>query len=215
MPRAVARRCLHTLTLLGYVTLHERQYSLRPKILQLGHSYLASAPLAKLAQPYLEKITTAIRESCSVATLDGEVITYVARSSSNVRIMSVDLSVGSQLPAYCTSMGRILLANLSPDQLEASLRRTRLLSHTRYTVTDPKLLRVKLAHAHTRGYCLVDQELEFGLRSIAVPIRNVEGKVVAALNVGVNASRYSKAQLKELALPVLPAISQELSGLLL
>jgi IclR family pca regulon transcriptional regulator len=214
LPRAVVRRCLHTLTLLGYVSLHERQYSLRPKVLRLGHPYLADAPLAQLAQPYLERITSALNESCSLATLDGDKIRYIARSAAKVRIMSVDLQVGSELPAWCTSMGRVLLASLDDAEMEKIIQNTKLTSYTKFTIVGREQLRSTLRRVRRVGYCLVDQELEFGLRSIAVPVRDCEGVVVAALNVGVNAARYSKAQLQETCLPVLKAVSQELGRLL-
>lgn len=215
LPRAVVRRCLHTLTILGYVNFHERRFSLRPKILHLGHPYLAAAPLAAIAQPYLEKITAALNESCSLATLNGENITYIARCAAKFRIMSVDLQVGSELPAHCTSMGRILLANQPIEVQERLLRKAKLVANTRFTITDRVALLSILQRAKERGYCLLDQELELGLRSIAVPVRNANGTVVAALNVGVNAGRYSKQQLTAIALPVLKAIANEIGQLLL
>ncbi len=150
-----------------------------------------------------------------MAILEGDTITYIARSASPVRIMSVDLQIGSSLPAYCTSMGRVLLAQQPPEAVDAYLRQAKLVGLTRYTITHAPTLRSLLVTCKARGYCMVDQELELGLRSLAVPVFDVAGNAVAALNVGVNASRYTRQQLKALALPVLRAIASEIRQLLL
>ena len=117
IPRAAVRRCLYTLMKLGYATSDGRTYSLLPKVLTLGHAYLSSTPLAVSAQPYLDRISEQLHEACNLATLEGEQVLYIARSAIPQRLISVDLSVGSRLPAYCTSMGRILLAALDDDSL--------------------------------------------------------------------------------------------------
>ncbi|MFA9441420.1 IclR family transcriptional regulator C-terminal domain-containing protein [Uliginosibacterium sp. sgz301328] len=215
LSRAAVRRCVYTLQQLGFASSDdERHFVLTPKTLALGHAYLSSSPLATLAAPILERISAQLHESCSVATLEGEEIFYVARSKTTSRIMSVDLSVGSRLPAYCTSMGRVLLAALSPAQLDAFLGRAKLIKRTAYTVADADALRAVLRQVGTEGYALIDQELEVGLRSIAVPIFNPQHKVIAALNLGTHSSRISVPDMQKRVLPVLRAAADEL-GLLL
>ena len=216
IPRAAVRRCLYTLAQLGYVTAEDgRNFSLRPKILALGHAYLSSEPLATSAQPVLDHISNVLHESCSMAVLEGDEILYVARSSTTTRIMSIDLHTGSRLPAYCTSMGRVLLAGLSPAELNAYLSRVTLQPLTNRTVSSPDRLKQVLETARRSGYAIVDQELEIGLRSIAVPVKDAAGKVVAALNIGTQASRVSVAEMETKFLPLLRAAAQELDMLLL
>ncbi len=115
------RRCLHTLIKLGYATTDGRTYSLLPKVLTLGHAYLSSTPLATSSQPYLDRMSDQLHEACNMATLEGDDILYIARSATTQRLISVDLSVGGRLPAYCTSMGRILLAALDDVSLHEYL----------------------------------------------------------------------------------------------
>ncbi len=215
IPRAAVRRCLHTLAQLGYAGVDEsRQYALRPKILSLGHAYLTSSPLVTSAQPLLDQVANALSESCSMAILEGDDILYVARSAASRRIMSIDLGIGSRLPAYCTSMGRVLLAGLPEAELGKYLARVRLIAYTVRTVTRKEALRRVLDETRTRGFALVDQELEIGLRSMAVPVRDPGGRVSAAINVGVQASRASAEDMERRMLPPLRAAAQEL-GLLL
>jgi IclR family pca regulon transcriptional regulator len=212
IPRAAVRRCLYTLGQLGYVSVDDgRNFSLRPKILALGHTYLSSEPLVTSAQPLLDRISNSLLESCSMAVLDGDDMLYVARSSGTTRIMSIDLHIGSRLPAYCTSMGRVLLADLPADELAAFLARVEVRTLTTHTVTSPSKLRQVLEHVRSRGYALVDQELELGLRSIAVPVRGAAGKVLAALNISAQASRVPIAEMEAKFLPALRAAAQELS----
>jgi IclR family pca regulon transcriptional regulator len=212
--RAAVRRCLYTLQKLGLAGSDDsRHFYLRPRILELGHSYLSSMPLAMAAQPVLEHVSHLLHESCSIATLDGLDIIYVARASVT-RIMSVDLCVGSRLPAYCTSMGRILLANLPPEELEACLARVEFTPRTDRTVNNMEKLIQILKMVRRNRYCVVDQELEMGLRSMAVPIQNPAGKVVAALNVGAHAQRASIQEMQTRFLPHLLVAAQELSMLL-
>ncbi|MEO5935032.1 MAG: IclR family transcriptional regulator C-terminal domain-containing protein [Duganella sp.] len=213
IPRAAVRRCLHTLRELGYVDAELNNFSLRPKVLTLGYSYLSSTPLTVSAQPYLNDISRTLNESSSMAVLeDGEVL-YVARAST-ARVMSVALNTGSRLPAYCTSLGRVMLAHLPPDELERYLAKTKLRAMTENTVTNPKRLREILADVRRDGYAINDEELELGLRSIAVPVRGASGQVLAALNVGAQAARVSVKQLEKEFLPVLLRGAQELAILL-
>src|ERR1700728_2668062 len=191
LSRAAVRRCLYTLTKLGFAGAEDgSRYSLRPRMLTLSHTYTTSNTLSSSAQPILERMSSALRESFSVATLDGDDIVYVARTTVN-RVMAVDLHIGSRLPAYCTSMGRILLAYLPTDQLEQYLARVVLTPHTTRTITSVEKLRLALRNVRRNGYALVDQELEVGLRSLAVPVYGPSGRVVATINLSGNAPRMS------------------------
>jgi IclR family transcriptional regulator, pca regulon regulatory protein len=215
IPRAAVRRCLYTLARLGYVASDDsRAYALRPRILALGHAYLSSTPLANAVQPLLDQITSDLHESSSMAVLEGDDILYIARSSTTTRVMSIDLGIGSRLPAYCTSMGRVLLAGLPDAELQAYLSRVKLARLTGRTVATPPELISVLKAVRRDGYSLVDQELEIGLRSIAVPVNDREGRPVAAINIGTQSSRVSVAEMETRFLPPLRAAAHEL-GLLL
>ncbi|MET0857837.1 MAG: IclR family transcriptional regulator C-terminal domain-containing protein [Telluria sp.] len=213
IPRAAVRRCLHTLKQLGYAEAEMNNFSLRPKVLTLGYSYLSSTPLAVSSQPYLNNVSRALNESCSLAVLDESEVLYIARSATS-RVMSVALNAGSRLPAYCTSLGRVMLAHLDSDELDAYFARTKLRPMTERTVVSQKRLREILAGVRQQGYAINDEELELGLRSIAVPVRGASGTVLAALNVGAQAARVSVRQLEKEFLPVLLKGAQELSILL-
>lgn len=214
LSRASVRRCLYTLTKLGFAGSDDsRNFFLKPRILALGHSYLSSMPLATAAQPVLEHVSHILHESCSIATLDGVDIIYVARADVT-RIMSIDLGVGSRLPGFCTSMGRVLLANLPPQELDATLQKVEFTRYTDRTVTSVEKLRQVLNTVRRDGYSIVDQELELGLRSMAVPIQNPNGRVVAALNVGAHAQRIPVQDMQARFLPHLRAAAQELCLLL-
>jgi len=216
IPRAAVRRCLYTLSRLGLVASEDgRTFALRPKILGLGHAYLSSTTLASSAQPVLDRISDVLHESSSIALLDGDEILYVARSSTTQRIMSVDLGIGTRLPAYCTSMGRVLLAHLAPSERDDYFTRVKLVAHTSKTQIAPDKLRNDLDAVVSAGYAIVDQELELGLRSIAVPVRDLAGKVVAAMNISTQASRVSIAELERRFLPELEAGARELGAALL
>ena len=212
--RAAVRRCLYTLIKLGFAGSDDsHNFFLQPRVLALGHSYISSMPLAASAQPVLDHVSQLLHESCSIATLEGLDIIYVARANVT-RIMSIDLGVGSRLPAFCTSMGRVLLANLPPAELESFFERVQLTRRTSKTIVTVEKLRQALRLVARNGYSLVDQELEIGLRSMAVPIENPSGKVVAALNVGAHAQRLSIQELQNKFLPQLRATARELSMLL-
>lgn len=213
IPRAAVRRCLHTLRQLGYVDAEHNNFSLRPQILTLGYSYLSSTPLAVASQPCLNGVSKTLGESSSLAVLEDDQVLYVARAAT-ARVMSVSLSAGSRLPAYCTSLGRVLLAHLPEPDLDAYLARTALLPKTERTITDPAALKRVLAGVRRDGYALIDEELELGLRSIAVPVRGASGRVLAALNVGAQALRATPQRMVEEFLPVLRQGAQELAVLL-
>ena len=215
IPRAAVRRCLYTLGKLGYVGSEDgRAFALRPQILALGHAYLSSVPLVMAAQPVLDQVSDAIHESCSLAILDGDEILYVARSSSSTRIMSIDLGIGSRLPAHCTSMGRVLLAGMAPDELAAYMRRVKLAPYTNRTVVTKEKLGEVVAAVRVNEFALVDQELEIGLRSIAVPVKDYRGRVAAAINVSVQAPRVSLSEMEKTVLPALRTAATELGMLL-
>jgi IclR family transcriptional regulator, pca regulon regulatory protein len=208
--RAAVRRCLYTLSKLGFAGSDDsRHFYLRARVLGLGHSYISSMPLAAATQPTLEHVSRVLHESCSIATLDGADIIYIARANVT-RIMAIDLGVGSRLPAFCTSMGRVLLADLPPDKLEEYLSRVDFKRFTDRTVTSSEKLRQILKLVQRNGYSIVDQELELGLRSMAVPLRNPDGKVVAALNVGTHAQRVSIQELQSRFFMQLQAAAVEL-----
>lgn len=213
LPRATARRCLHTLRQLGYVGSAGHVFALRPKILSLGFAFLSSTPLTLMAEPVLRKLSGAVHESASIGILDEDEVVYVGRVATK-RIMSVALNVGSRLPAYCTSMGRVLLAALPPRELEAYFNRVPLKAMTERTVTSREGLRRAMDSVRHKGFAMVDQELEFGLRSIAVPIRNTGGVVVAAMNLGFQAARVSRRDMEGRLLPALRSAANEIGELL-
>ncbi len=211
LSRAAVRRCLYTLVKLGFAGADENQrYSLRPKMLTLANTYTASNTLANAAQPILERMSAQYGESFSVATLDGDQIVYIARTTVT-RVMSVDLHIGSRLPAFCTSMGRVLLAYLPQDQLEAYLQRVILTQFTPKTVNSVDKLRLMLRNVRRNGYALCDQELEVGLRSLAVPVFAGNGRVVAVVNLSGHAPRMPMLEMQTRFLPPLRAAAAELS----
>lgn len=211
--RAAARRYLLTLTKLNYADFDGRYFSLSPRILRLGYAYLSSASLSARVQPFLEQISEATGESSSAAILDGDDIVYIARSATR-RIMSIGLGVGSRLPAYCTSLGRAILAYQPEDVIGAYLRRVRLEARTPKTVTDKTEFRAILDHTRAQGYAIVNEELEFGLRSIAVPVIQRNGQVTIALNLSAQAGRVSADEMRERFLPSLSAASESLRYLI-
>lgn len=211
LTRAVVRRCLYTLRELGYAGTDGRGFFLQPKILNLGYAYLSTQPMPIAAQPLLEEVSRTLDESCSIAVLDEGAVVFVARSATK-RIMSVTLRVGSRVPAHCTALGRVLLAHLQPDQLDAELDRAEFRPHTKHTVCSRRKLEDILAAVRRQSYALNDQELEIGLRSIAVAVRNPVGEVVAAMNVSAQASRVSLRQMVDTFLPVLRSAADRLGS---
>lgn len=211
LTRAAARRFLLTLVDLGYVHSDGRLFSLRPRILELGYAYLSTLGLNEVALPYMEQLVAKVHESSSVAVLDGTDIVYVARVPTT-RIMTVSIAVGTRFPAHVTSMGRVLLAAMAPEDLEAYLCGTELRRFTDKTVTDPDALRAVLAQVRADGYALVDQELEDGLRSAAAPITDARGQAAAAVNVSVHASRADLDTMRRELVPALLACAEGISA---
>ena len=202
LTRAAARRFLLTLVRLGYVRSDGREFSLRPKVLELGYAYLSGLALPDVAEPHLEELSARLHESSSISVLDGHHIVYIARVATK-RIMTVAISVGTRFPAYAASMGRVLLTALSAEELDRYLAEATFEAFTERTVTDPEQLRQIIAEVGRDGYSIVDQELEEGLRAIAVPIHDSSGAVTAAINVSAHASRLSPDAMRAQLLPAL------------
>jgi IclR family transcriptional regulator, pca regulon regulatory protein len=215
LARAVARRLLMTLEYLGYVRRQGRQFSLTPRILELGFSFLSCLPVATLAQPFMEQVAHEIDESCSLAVLDAQDIVYVQRVAVR-KVMTITLGIGARLPAFCTSMGRMLLAGLAEEDLESWLRALRPQAWTRFTLTDKADLRTAVERARAHGYTYVEQELQEGLCSVAVPVRDERGNVVAALNAGMPLRVDARTHALKKVLPALRAgarnIERSLAG---
>jgi IclR family pca regulon transcriptional regulator len=194
-----------------------RLFALRPRVLELGYSYLSSLALPDIALPHMEKLVDTVHECASVSLLDGDEVVYVARVSTK-RITAVQISVGMRFPAYATAMGRVLLADQNDDWIEGYLASAKLLPLTRNTTLDAAVLREELRTIRAQGWALVDQELEEGLRSIAVPIRGQKGQVVAAMNLSAHASRGNAMTIREDLLPSLrmtaALIQEDLRGVL-
>lgn len=204
LSRGTARRLLLTLVELGYAGFDGKHFSLRPRVLNLGFSYLNSQTLWQLAQPYMVELVEQVHESCSISVLDGTDIVYVARVPTAARIMSINLGIGTRLPAFATSMGRVLLAGLPQREIQRRLDQVSpLIAHTPKTITDPLAVLREIELVRRQGWGLVDQELEPGLRSLAVPIMDRAGLPVAALNIGTHASRWTIQKLTQEALPLL------------
>ncbi len=207
--RAAARRYLRTLTKLNYAEFDGRYFSLSPRILRLGYAFLSSTSLSSRLQPSLERISEETGESSSAAMMDGDDIVYIARSATR-RIMSIGLGVGSRLPAHCTSLGRAILAHQPDEVVEAYLERVRLEARTPKTITSKAKLREVLQATRGRGYAIVDEELELGLRSIAVPLIQRNGQVTIALNISAQAARVPLAEMETRYLPALKAAGEAL-----
>lgn len=208
MDRAKARRFLLTLHALGFVKRSGRQFELTPRVLQLGYAYQASNRYRAVIQQYLEDITAELGESSSLAVLDGDDVVYVVRSSARHRLMAITLSVGTRLPAAYTSMGRVLLAQLPEAELEAFLARAKLEAFTASSVTNPDVLRDEILKVRELGYSIVDQELDSGLRSVAVPVFAGNGELLGAINISTNAARVDMETLTGVYLPRLQAAAE-------
>ncbi|MCI3270892.1 IclR family transcriptional regulator C-terminal domain-containing protein [Streptomyces cylindrosporus] len=204
LTRAAARRLLLTLADLGYVHQEGRQFRLTPKVLELGYSYLSSFTLPQIAEPHLERLVAEVKESSSLCVLDGDDIVYVARVPTR-RIMSATITVGTRFPAHVTSVGRVVLAHLPDEEIDARLARTQLRPLTAFTIVSARQLRAELRRIRGQGYAVVDQELEEGLRSIAAPVRDRSGEVVAAVNIAVPAGRNTVESIRRDLLPPLLA----------
>lgn len=202
LDRATARRCLLTLAELGYADYDGKFFSLTPKILRIGHAWLSATPLPVLLQPHLDQLSERVGHSASASILDNTEVVYIARAAQK-RVMSINLMPGSRLPAYSASMGRVLLAALSDAEVDAILAASQLKAHTPRTLTDPRLLKEEIGKVRQQGYAVIDQELEIGLCSIAIPVSNDRGRVVAAINVGAPAAILPAADLPAHCLPAM------------
>lgn len=213
LDRATTRRCLLTLAETGYADYDGKFFTLTPRVLRLGTGCLAAMPLPRIVQPVLDRLSQEIGESTSVSILDETEIVYVARAAQR-RVMSIALMPGSRLPAYCTSMGRVLLAALEPAEARRLLEASTRVRRTDRTMIDIEALMDALAEVRKQGFAVNDQEVEIGLRSIAVPLETVRGQTVAALNVGLSAGSETVPVLIERYLPALLKVKAELSGVL-
>lgn len=213
LTRAAARRYLLTLVSLGYAETDGKSFRLTPRILRLGYAYLSTASLPKLTQPILDGIGQKLREVVSLAILDSTEIVILARSAS-LRVISAATGVGMRLPAYCTAIGRVMLADLSDAEIEQILRKSTLRKFTLRTKTDLKELREEVAFARANGYSISDEELELGLRAIAIPVTNPQGRVVVSVSVSLQAARMTPQEMIERILPELNAAKPLLSAML-
>ena len=213
LDRATARRCLLTLAHQGYADWDGKFFTLTPRVLRLGTACLATMPLPQIVQPLLDRLSEAIGESSSVCILDGAEIVYVARAA-QTKVMSIALMPGSRLPTHCTSMGRVLLAWRPEAEARAMLGPGPLEALTPLTLTDPQEVMAELVRIRAQGHAINDQEVEMGLRSIAVPLMDAHGRVVAAANVGVAASRASVEEMRARFLPGLLGLQAEIRRLL-
>jgi IclR family pca regulon transcriptional regulator len=212
LTRAGARRILLTLQTLGYVESEGRLLRLTPRILDLGFAYLSSMPMWNVGEPVMEALVAQVSESSSAAVLDGTDIVYVLRVPTR-KIMRIGLGVGSRLPAYCTAMGRMLLADLPEDEMLRRLEQSDLQAKTRHTITEIGALRAKVDQARRQGWCLVNQELEEGLIAVAAPLVNHAGRTIAALNISGQANRTSAKVMQDTMVPALVAAAREMSKL--
>ena len=202
LDRATTRRCLLTFVAEGHMEHDGKFFTLTHRALRLGLSALAALPLPQIVQPWLDQLTEQIEQSCSVSILDGTDIVYLARAAQR-RVMSIGLMPGSRLPAHCTSMGRVLLAALPPEAARGVLDASDLTPRSPYSLTDPDAIMARIDQARTDGYAAVDQEVETGLRALAVPLVSARGQVVAALNTGMAATQAEMATVIETCLPAL------------
>ncbi len=210
LSRAAARRFLLTLETLGYVCTDGRKFRLAPRILDLGFAYLSSVNIWDAAMPHMEAVSSELDESCSACVIEGCEIVYVARVPTR-RVMSVSLNLGARLPAVATALGRVLLSCLPPDKARERVMTCPHRGYTACTVTDRARLWEILCEVRQQGWSLVDQELEEGLRSIAVPLRGKSGRVVAAMNVSAHANRVSVERMQGDYLPVLQRAASEIA----
>jgi IclR family pca regulon transcriptional regulator len=215
IPRAAVRRSLHTLSKLGFVAADDaRHFYLRPRVLSLSHAYLSATPLVVLAQPIIDRLGEALHEACSLGALDGDEIVYLARSASS-RIMSPALNVGRRLPAYCTSIGHVMLAHLPPQELDDYLRRTRFHPFTEHTLTSPEKLRSVLQEVRETGFAFASQQMELRLCTLAVPVLDIGGNFVAGMNVILQGRLVTASEMAERFAQPLQDAAAELGSLLL
>lgn len=211
LARATARRLLHTLINAGYAATDGTTFWLTPRVLELGFTYLSALQLPDLAQPHLEAMSRELGETTSMSILDGFDIVYVSRVPTR-RIMAVTITIGTRFPAHMTSMGRVLLAGLTPELIDAYFTTAELTARTAATTVNEQDLRREIQLARTQGYCFVDQELESGLRSVAAPVRGPDGETVAAINVALAASAHSVEEIHSSIAPAVVATASAISS---
>ena len=209
LPRASVRRILHTLVQLGYAEMHDRLFRLTPRVLTLARAYLLSNAVSDILQPALDRLSEEVNESFSAAVLDGEDIMMIAHASPR-RVIPVSAQVGFRLPAAATALGRVLLAELSDHELDRFLAEMSLKRLTKFTILDKRELRKAILKAREDGYALVDQEAEIGFRSIAIPLKKLDGRTIASLNVGVHTERMPNNAMRLHFWPKLRALAGEL-----
>lgn len=210
MTRAGARRLLHTLLALGYARLEGGSFRLTPKVLELGQAYLSSLSLREAAQPVLDRLADALDEVAALSILEGDEIVFVARAERRSPLAR-GIGLGGRLPAFATSMGRVLLAGLDPAQARERLAARPLVAWTRHTRRSVPALMKALGEVRARGYAVVSEELELGVCGIAVPVHDASGRVVAAVNVSTNLARHSRAGIARAFLPALKGSAREIS----
>jgi IclR family pca regulon transcriptional regulator len=213
LPRATARRILFTLARAGFVATDGKLFRLMPRVLVLASSYLASSHVVSVLQPALDRLSSDAQEISSMAILDGNDVVFIARASPT-RIFSAGIDIGYRLPAFCTSVGRVLLSRLPDDELAAALDRMALTALTPFTVTDRKKLLKTIIADRAQGYSLVDREAEPGVRSVSVPVRRYDGAIVAAINMGAHVDRVSSAEMVERFLPRLQEAAASVKSML-
>lgn len=211
--RAACRRLLLTLEDLNYVGSDGRDFYLLPHTLDIGYSYLSSLPFRRIVEPFVEELSNEVKESVSVSVFDEGDVVYVSRVATS-KIMTVSISVGNRLPAYCTSMGRVLLASMAPEDQRRYLARTPLKAFTKFTLTDEDKIMAELAKVASQGWAVNDQELEEGLRSIAAPIVDASNRTVAAMNISTHVTRTNRRELKDRMVPALLATTKRVNALL-
>jgi IclR family pca regulon transcriptional regulator len=215
IPRAAVRRSLHTLSKMGFVAADDaRRFYLRPRVLSFSHGYLSGSPLAVLAQPILDRLGEALHEACSLATLDGDEIVYLSRSTSS-RIMSSALNAGRRLPAYCTSIGHVMLAHLPEHELDDYLARARFHPYTEYTPNSAAKLLPLLQAVRESGFAFASQQMELRLCTLAVPVRDAGGHYVAGINVILQGRLIDRDDMAERFFRPLHDAAMELGSLLL
>jgi len=210
LSRATARRILRTLSALGYVVQNGRDFSLSSGILKLGFAYLATQNWIEQAVPQMRQLSEQFHESCSAAILEGTEIVYVARIPAS-RIMSVALAVGTRLPAFHTALGRVQLGFLDEAELWRRLRSLDVEAYTPSTITDVQALFDRVREDWEQGFSIVDEELERGLRAIAVPIVDRGGQATAALNLSTHSTRTTRNELRDRFLPQLRRVAERIS----
>ncbi|KRR30354.1 IclR family transcriptional regulator domain-containing protein [Bradyrhizobium retamae] len=213
LPRATARRILFTLERAGFVATDGKLFRLTPRVLVLASSYLASSHVVSVLQPALDRLSSEAQEISSMAILDGNDVVFIARASPT-RIFSSGIDIGYRLPAFCTSVGRVLLSRLADDELAAALDRTELAPLTPFTVTDRKLVLKTIIADRAQGYSLVDREAEPGFRSVSVPVRRYDGAIIAAINMGAHVDRVSAEEMVEKFLPRLREAAASVKSML-